>query len=1109
MFFQQLVRFFLCSALRKTALPALCFISLLAINFCAKAQVSAAFTTDTTKGCAPLSVHCTSTQNDGVVFWQWTTSDGQTSDETAPSFTFTKPGRYSIKLKTSDNSSADSVSLAVFANGIPTDFSYQYNNICALPVAVQFHAYDTVVNGNYHWNFGDSTVSILANPKHTYTKPGVFKVSLVTYSSEGCIDSTVNTIETGNVAVNFDAPAAACTNSEVTFISTSTSIPKSASWTIDGVEVSTSVNSFSNLFQNAGTYAIRLTEDFGGCVFSKEKTIKILTRPAAQFSESGTLQSCKYPSTVQFSNNSQNADDYEWQFGDGVTSTEANPLYEYALPGRFSPQLIAKNNNGCTDTLIKSNLILLGPPIISGIKGLPLSKCLPVEIHPAVVASVPEPIASYDWDFGDGSHATDSLPSHQYTVQGYYDVSVILQTISGCADTFVLKKAVSAGDSIVPGFTVDKTIACGSDQFLFAGTAAAKISNWQWKFGDGTYGGGQNISHRFTLTGSKTVSLTINNNGCLATVEKKDLVFVKPPIADIKVIYDCKSQLNVQLRDTSQGALTWDWDFGDGARSTDPYPPLHTYPALGMYKVFLKTTNAECSSIDSTVVSVLNTKPVFTFDPADGYLCRKDGIWLASTYPEYIADYYWDFGDGRSAFSDTAIYNYYDTAGIYYPSLVARYSNGCYDTLYSPKPVTVTGPTASFLTATPATCANDMVMFTDKSKSDGLHDIVSWHWDYGDARSETLTAPPFSHVYTNGGNYTARLIITDNNNNCTDTAYYTVKINALPAVSAGADTFACEGSAVQLMAGGAVNYLWNTDVTLSCTACAAPGASPLQNAVYTVTGTDANMCKNEDTVKVEVIHPFVMKVKEKSVEICQTKNIILQASGANLYSWNPPAGLSNANVGNTYASPLQTTTYTVTGTDVHHCFAQSEDVLVTVNPNPQFTILNNSITAQKGDINLLATTGSPDIVAWHWLPSAGLSCTDCAQPVSTAIKTITYTAIAYTDRGCTDTDRVYIHVLCNQNKIYIPQAFTPNGDGRNDWFYVMSNIDNPIISFAIYGRTGERIFMKKNTITNNPSDGWNGMQNGALLSNGTYVYVIEINCNEDKVFLKGTITLLR
>ena len=304
-------------------------------------------------------------------------------------------------------------------------------------------------------------------------------------------------------------------------------------------------------------------------------------------------------------------------------------------------------------------------------------------------------------------------------------------------------------------------------------------------------------------------------------------------------------------------------------------------------------------------------------------------------------------------------------------------------------------------------------------------------------------------------------------------------------------------------------YAWLPDPNLSCTNCATPQVSATLSNSYFVEGTDANGCRNGDTIGVEVIHPFNLQVTNESLQVCEAKSVVLRASGTDIYSWSPTTGINNPNVPNPYASPDVTTQYTVTGSDSHHCFTQSKEVTVVVNPNPQFTILDSIIVAKKGDVNPINTTGSPDIIQWHWQPPQGLSCIDCPQPLSTAIETVTYTAVATTALGCTDTAHVSVHVLCNQNKIFIPSAFTPDGDGKNDYFYVLSDIQNPIKLFSIYARNGELLYSKSNIISNTATQGWDGTKNGARKAPGTYIYHVEVICNGEVVPFTGTVTLIR
>ena len=1095
----------------KAMMTGLCLIVFCFAGIVCHAQVKAAFSVNTYSGCVPLTIQCNGSENGSNTNLLWTSSDGQTSGEQNPSFVFTQPGTYLLKLKVSNSTVADSTWVTIVAHGISASFTYSYNNICTTPVPVQFTASSLVSSGNYHWDFGDNTVSIVSTPKHVYNAQGSYTVRLTTYSAEGCIDSSQKTLQTGSVAVDFEAPPTICNNNPVLFKNTSSSLPKSLAWTVNGTVVNSNSFHLLQTFSTPGTYTIQLSEDFGGCKFQKQKTITVLPSPVASFTQSGILQSCSYPSTVQFTNASQNADNYVWNFGDSANSQDANPAHTYTRKGQYSPMLIAYSANGCADTVTKANLIFLGPPTIKSISPLPFSGCLPYKFSPKANIATPEPIASYNWNFGNGIRSADSVPSNTYTKGGTYNVTLTIQTVSGCTDTLIVKNAVTVGDSIVPDFTVDKNIGCSSDTFHFKGTSSKPAYSWLWYFGDGNVAGGQNATYTYRSSGYETVSLAIGNNGCVVTTSKKNFVMVKPPVSYISVKYDCTNQLNVRLLDSSQGPLTWLWNFGDGATSTQQNPPLHTYPASGIYTVKLTTTNGECSSTKNVTVPIINTKPIFTFSSVSTTLCRKQGVWMSATNPEYIADYYWNFDDGRSAFSDTAIYNFYNTPGTYHPSLITKYKNGCYDTIYSPTPVIINGPTAAFTVTGGSTCLGKTTQFIDKSKSDGTHKLVNWWWSCGDGFTAKANSdsPFFSHLYVRSGNYAASLMIKDENN-CADTAYYTVKINALPNVFVVKDTFVCDGNSVTLKAAGAVNYVWNADATLSCSECDSTVALPQEESkVYVVTGTDANQCAASAIAHVQVVRPFNMSVSSTTSEICQQQTTTLTATGADMYSWQPSANLSDATAANPIAAPDVTTQYFVVGTDAHNCFSQRGDIIILVHPKPDFAIQDSLIVAQKGDVHVITTTGSDNITSWLWTPSYGLSCNNCAQPVLTALKTITYMGIASTDYGCTDTSTIKVHVLCNGSKIYIPSGFSPNHDGKNDWFYVVSSIDNPIRSMIIYSRNGDHVFAKTNFFTNNATQGWDGNVNGLPASEGVYVYRIEILCNDEVVPLTGTITLLR
>lgn len=239
---------------------------------------------------------------------------------------------------------------------------------------------------------------------------------------------------------------------------------------------------------------------------------------------------------------------------------------------------------------------------------------------------------------------------------------------------------------------------------------------------------------------------------------------------------------------------------------------------------------------------------------------------------------------------------------------------------------------------------------------------------------------------------------------CSATTTFTVVVNSLPAVSAGADAVICAGTSATLTASGASTYTWNTAPGLSCTSCANPTANPSDTTSYIVTGTDANGCVNTDTMVV-FVKPLPVVAAGSNVSICPGGSTTLTASGASSYSWSPSTGLSCTNCASPTASPAATTTYTVTGTDASGC-SDTASVTVSVNPTPSISV-NGTTTLCAGDSTALTASGAS---TYSWTPATGLSCTSCANPVAKPSSTTTYTVTGTSGVGCTATTTVTVTV---------------------------------------------------------------------------------------------------
>jgi gliding motility-associated-like protein len=207
------------------------------------------------------------------------------------------------------------------------------------------------------------------------------------------------------------------------------------------------------------------------------------------------------------------------------------------------------------------------------------------------------------------------------------------------------------------------------------------------------------------------------------------------------------------------------------------------------------------------------------------------------------------------------------------------------------------------------------------------------------------------------------------------------------------------------------------------------------------------------------------------------------------------------------AAPSSTTTYTVIIRQ-NQCYADTARVSVVVIPIPTINAGPDQTIASGSSANLFAT--SQDATKWIWTPAQDLSCTDCLTPVASPKRTTTYTIEASNEWGCRASDDVTVHVTCDLAQIFIPNTFTPNGDGQNDRFYPRGKGIGTVKRFRIYNRWGEVVYDMQNMPVNDMNLGWDGSHRGAPMKPDVYVWIVDAQCeNGESLQLKGDISLLR
>ncbi len=1150
----------------------------------------------------------------------WNFGDGISSSVAVPTIThaYTTPGTYPISLRVTDpNNCYNNIIKNIVILPKPTlSFTTSATFACSPPLNVTFTNTSTAVGATtYSWNFGDGTTSAAVSPSHTYTISGTYNVTLI-INQNGCIDSLVkpNKVIIQKIAANFIAtPTVICTGDTIKFTNTSVPSAVTTSWNFGDGSTST-IPDPAHIYATAGAYTVTLiSSDANGCKDTARKTVKVYQVPVGDFT-ADTTAACSAPLTVRFTNKSTGGTSYLWKFGDGSTSTATNPSHTYTTTGMFSVTLIATNDSGpCTNTIIKNPFIVISPPVAAFIQP-PDSGCVPLTINfKSGSTSIIDPIATYTWNFGDGTTATtaSTLISHTYTAAGVYSPSLAIKTVHGCSDNITCPNCIKAGVKPAANFNMVKDTVCYGLPVQF-NDASTNATGWLWDFGDGANSTMKNPPHTYPDTGSYKVKLITYNNGCADTSLVKKVV-IQPPKAIFSYTLSCTNYFTVKFASTSKGADSLVWNFGDGTiDASNVINPSHTYLSRGPKTVTLTAYNyaTKCSNSFSQSFTIAEPIAGFTVISKGCYPFKAD---FTSTSQDAIA-YSWDFGDPspRPPYIDSIVkvmqiipnptYTY-NIPSTYTVALTIRDVNGCANKFVNT--IKALGPLPYFYSNPSTGCRPLPVTFTDTSVSDSA--LVQRTWDFGDGTPIAITSNgSIIHTYTTAGTYSVKMIVKDKNG-CQNTI---VKNNYIqptfPSPAFTVDTFSCKlnvltyNASATTMVGGTYNWNFGDGTPLFSTPNPITTHSYVIDGYYTVSlrVIDVNGCDSAITKKVRILKPTAnfswktdtvqcgnMQVSFKdlsagfvtnwlwdfgnggsstlqnpiayystggiySVTLIVTNrggckdtfkldSIITVPFAAGTYTLNPSTGCNPLTVCFN-AKALNTTRYiwdfrdgtvdTTISNTACHTYTRPGTYMPFVNllyilptkascTNPAINLTGPVIVTNVVSVSLsrprVITIPKDSIVAvtaaysggiapytFSWNKDTGINCNTCSSVLLIGTgDTINYTFTIRDANGCTGTDSMLVLSQPCFEQHLIPNVFSPNGDSKNDIFYIPGICAGEKYFLQIFDRWGTLMFS-----TTQRHNGWDGKTNSGIdATDGIYYFVVQVETNT----YKGFVHLLR
>lgn len=737
---------------------------------------------------------------------------------------------------------------------------------------------------------------------------------------------------------------------------------------------------------------------------------------------------------------------------DPANSALQNPApVTYNTPGTYNINLTIDDGLPTQSSVCKQIVVKECCPIENPDFSIKQDPCNPKSIQ---IETNLTNIQNYEWDFGDGQTNTgDPNPVVTYTDFGSYIIKLKTENTAGCIDS--IEKQISVNviyDNVI--ITNDTTICYGTTKQLI--TASALSFCWS----PITYldnpnspnpvtSATEDITYYFTaeVTGANLIANGDFSQGNTGFSSAYQYV---PSSGVAEGVYNIGSNIK-----------TWHSAFNacnDHTSANGNMMMINGSPAsdLNIWKQtvpVIPNTNYAYSIWIQSIVTGNPAQLQFSINGKDA-----GAIITAINQSCVWSQFYTTWNSGDNTTADISIVN---------KNTLVQGNDFALDDI-SFAPVFIKRDSVIIKVEKPIVQTNDDTSFCPGSSIQlNTTGAQNYSWSPETGLSNAGMANPLASPVVS----TEYIVTGTTVNGCTAKDTINVNIYPKPVITLSDDTTICKNALAQLFVTGGTGYSWSPAATLNDPLIANPLASPVVNTMYYVTVTDVNTCENIDSVQVAIRPDEVFSI-DNPAPVCRFDSVQLNASGGDIYAWEPANGLNNTGISNPWVSPSENTEYKVTITETTCNQSETLSATVIVKPLPIVNAVKSNDIDCRNDQSQLAANGADQYL---WAPSATLSNPLINNPVATPATATQYIVTGTAVNGCSAKDTIDVNVIPKASIVVSGDALicrnapTPlfGGGGESYSWFPAATLNNNLIANPVASPNTSTIYYVTITDANN------------------------------------------